>query len=107
MEQWTSDYKQWMPVPPIYKVEVLIDWEWIETEFTTSIKTEKKPKWNKQNNIRITCERYFIDEDIASLIYDDYYKTLWEKIRAWKTFKEWEIIVGEEPEWGFNDNQNI
>ena len=50
-----------MPIPPIFKAEVLIDGEWVETEFTTSIKTEKKPKGAKKNNIRITCERYQYD----------------------------------------------
>lgn len=58
MEQWTSDYKAGMPIPEIYTVEVLRDWEWVQTKFLATIRTELKPKGSKTNNIRITCENY-------------------------------------------------
>ena len=54
MEQWTSKYTKWMPLPEIIKVEVLVNGEWEETEFKTTVIPKKKPKVADVDNIRIT-----------------------------------------------------
>lgn len=58
MQQWTSRYENEMQLPSIMKVEVLKKWEWVETEYLTTLVARIKPDKTNEENIRITIEKY-------------------------------------------------
>jgi len=43
MQQWMSRYEKKMQLPSIMKVEVLIEGEWVETEYLTTLVTRIRP----------------------------------------------------------------
>ncbi len=59
-EEYTTQYQNLLPLPDKFletvKCEVMINNEWVETEFY--MKTKKKPKWNSDTvyaDVRFTC----------------------------------------------------
>lgn len=59
-EEYTTQYQNLLPLPPEFletvKCEVMINNEWVQTEFF--MKTKKKPKWNAvtaYEDVRFTC----------------------------------------------------